>query len=263
MTGNPRGFAFVSFSDASALNKVLADTHTILGRMESGLKAFNVNARPDPLKPSHVLYCSLLVVKGYNCKLAALSDAADYFVATVDADSIKFGLCAPWRGKLAKLAAMTAISSYPIAHLSEPQNNKIITLSVPFEQKVSLPEPRCPAASVGKLFKDRAWELVSFQALDAGVMLNKDHGNHPNETSRADYDSRYRMGPRTVGNVCRREVQVEATELVVVYNKTNNELAHRKECQGSVWYCMKDVLLAPNLIGRALENESALNVVSP
>ena len=33
MTGNPRGFAFVSFSDASALNKVLADTHTILGRM--------------------------------------------------------------------------------------------------------------------------------------------------------------------------------------------------------------------------------------
>ena len=33
MTGNPRGFAFVSFSDASALNKVLADTHTILARM--------------------------------------------------------------------------------------------------------------------------------------------------------------------------------------------------------------------------------------
>ncbi|PWA89738.1 nucleotide-binding alpha-beta plait domain-containing protein [Artemisia annua] len=29
MTGNPRGFAFVSFSDASALNKVVADTHTI------------------------------------------------------------------------------------------------------------------------------------------------------------------------------------------------------------------------------------------
>ncbi|GJV17026.1 hypothetical protein Tco_1362349 [Tanacetum coccineum] len=79
--------------------------------LESGLKAFNVNARPDPLKPS--------------CKLAALSDAVDYFVATVD------GL-----------------------------DNKVFK------------------------FKDRAWELVSFQALDAGVMLNKDHGNHPNETSR-------------------------------------------------------------------------------
>lgn len=33
MTGNPRGFAFVSFSDASALEKVLADTHIIRGRM--------------------------------------------------------------------------------------------------------------------------------------------------------------------------------------------------------------------------------------
>lgn len=31
-TGSPRGFAFVSFSDASALDKVLVDTHTILGR---------------------------------------------------------------------------------------------------------------------------------------------------------------------------------------------------------------------------------------
>ncbi|GKA29736.1 hypothetical protein Tco_0715981 [Tanacetum coccineum] len=159
-------------------------------------------------------------------------------------DSIKFGVCVPWRGKLAKIAAMTAISSYPIAHLSEPQNNKIITLSVPFEQKVSLLEPRCPVASVGKLACNRI--------------------------CRADYDSRYRMGPRTVGNVCQREVQVEdtkmivcATELVVVCNKIDNELAHRKECQGSVWYCMKDVLPAPNLIGRALENESALNVVSP
>ncbi|GKE32368.1 RNA-binding protein 1, partial [Tanacetum coccineum] len=33
MTGNPRGFAFISFTDASVLNKALADTHTILGRM--------------------------------------------------------------------------------------------------------------------------------------------------------------------------------------------------------------------------------------
>ncbi|GJU24933.1 RNA-binding protein 1, partial [Tanacetum coccineum] len=33
MTGNPQGFAFISFTDASALNKALADTHTILGRM--------------------------------------------------------------------------------------------------------------------------------------------------------------------------------------------------------------------------------------
>ncbi|PWA40861.1 RNA-binding protein 1 [Artemisia annua] len=39
MTGNPRGFAFVSFSDASALNKVVADTHTILGRMVEVKKA--------------------------------------------------------------------------------------------------------------------------------------------------------------------------------------------------------------------------------
>ncbi|GJX74340.1 pentatricopeptide repeat-containing protein [Tanacetum coccineum] len=36
MTGNPRGFAFISFTDASVLNKALADTHTILGRMMKG-----------------------------------------------------------------------------------------------------------------------------------------------------------------------------------------------------------------------------------
>ncbi|GJW84858.1 Rop guanine nucleotide exchange factor 12 [Tanacetum coccineum] len=114
--------------------------------------AFNINS---PGGYPCIVRILAAVVKGYNCKLAALSDAADYFIATVD------GL-----------------------------GNKV------FE------------------FKDRAWELVSFQALDAGVMLNKDHGNHPNETSRADYDSRYRMGPRTVGNVCRREVQVEDTTVL-------------------------------------------------
>ncbi|GJX15764.1 RNA-binding protein 1 [Tanacetum coccineum] len=36
MTGNPRGFAFISFKDASVLNKALTDTHTILGRMMKG-----------------------------------------------------------------------------------------------------------------------------------------------------------------------------------------------------------------------------------
>ncbi|GJZ03525.1 hypothetical protein Tco_0536800 [Tanacetum coccineum] len=136
-------------------------------------------------------------------------------------------------------------------------------------------------------FKDRAWELVSFQALDAGVMLNKDHGNHPNETSRLATEFVGQTTTHVIGwdqgllGMCAGEkcksksislnsqhIQFPvhgcvATELVVVYNKTDNELAHRKECQGSVWYCMKDVLPAPNLIGRALENESALNVVSP
>ncbi|CAI9301969.1 unnamed protein product [Lactuca saligna] len=38
-TGSPRGFAFVSFSDASALDKVLLDTHTILGRTVEVKKA--------------------------------------------------------------------------------------------------------------------------------------------------------------------------------------------------------------------------------
>ncbi|MFS7983096.1 putative RNA recognition motif domain, nucleotide-binding alpha-beta plait domain superfamily [Helianthus anomalus] len=38
-TGTPRGFAFVSFSDASALDKVLVDTHTILGRTVEVKKA--------------------------------------------------------------------------------------------------------------------------------------------------------------------------------------------------------------------------------
>ncbi|CAH1446339.1 unnamed protein product [Lactuca virosa] len=38
-TGSPRGFAFVSFSDASALDKVLVDTHTILGRTVEVKKA--------------------------------------------------------------------------------------------------------------------------------------------------------------------------------------------------------------------------------
>lgn len=32
-TGRPRGFAFVSFSDSSAVDKALQDTHEILGRM--------------------------------------------------------------------------------------------------------------------------------------------------------------------------------------------------------------------------------------
>ncbi|KAI3706089.1 hypothetical protein L1987_76344 [Smallanthus sonchifolius] len=39
MTGSPRGFAFVSFSDASALDKVLLDTHNILGRTVEVKKA--------------------------------------------------------------------------------------------------------------------------------------------------------------------------------------------------------------------------------
>ncbi|KAI3762113.1 hypothetical protein L1987_52536 [Smallanthus sonchifolius] len=38
-TGGPRGFAFVSFSDASAVDKVLVDTHTILGRTVEVKKA--------------------------------------------------------------------------------------------------------------------------------------------------------------------------------------------------------------------------------
>ncbi|GKA61095.1 protein transport protein Sec23 [Tanacetum coccineum] len=36
MTGNPQVFAFISFKDASVLNKALTDTHTILGRMMKG-----------------------------------------------------------------------------------------------------------------------------------------------------------------------------------------------------------------------------------
>ncbi|XP_076907900.1 heterogeneous nuclear ribonucleoprotein 1-like [Bidens hawaiensis] len=39
MTGSPRGFAFVSFSDASALDRVLVDTHNILGRTVEVKKA--------------------------------------------------------------------------------------------------------------------------------------------------------------------------------------------------------------------------------
>ncbi|XP_076906925.1 RNA-binding protein 1-like [Bidens hawaiensis] len=38
-TSRPRGFAFVSFSDASALDRVLADAHTILGRTVEVKKA--------------------------------------------------------------------------------------------------------------------------------------------------------------------------------------------------------------------------------
>ncbi|KAL8253440.1 hypothetical protein R6Q59_037133 [Mikania micrantha] len=38
-TGSPRGFAFVSFSDASALDRVLVDTHIILGRTVEVKKA--------------------------------------------------------------------------------------------------------------------------------------------------------------------------------------------------------------------------------
>ncbi|GJW37538.1 hypothetical protein Tco_0060458 [Tanacetum coccineum] len=49
---------------------------------------------------------------------------------------LKFGLRASWWGKLTKFAAMVAVFSYPIAHLSEPQNNKTITVSIPLEQKV-------------------------------------------------------------------------------------------------------------------------------
>ncbi|XP_071732048.1 RNA-binding protein 1-like [Rutidosis leptorrhynchoides] len=39
ITGSPRGFAFVSFADASALDKVLVDTHIILGRTVEVKKA--------------------------------------------------------------------------------------------------------------------------------------------------------------------------------------------------------------------------------
>ncbi|OIT29822.1 PREDICTED: RNA-binding protein 1 [Nicotiana attenuata] len=38
-TGRPRGFAFVSFSDSSAVDKALQDTHEILGRMVEVKKA--------------------------------------------------------------------------------------------------------------------------------------------------------------------------------------------------------------------------------
>ncbi|KAK9075062.1 hypothetical protein SSX86_003381 [Deinandra increscens subsp. villosa] len=39
VTGSPRGFAFVSFADASALDRVLVDTHNILGRTVEVKKA--------------------------------------------------------------------------------------------------------------------------------------------------------------------------------------------------------------------------------
>ncbi|GJU59740.1 hypothetical protein Tco_1237506, partial [Tanacetum coccineum] len=75
-----------------------------------------------------------------------------------------------------------------------------------------------------------------------------------NGNCRADYDSRYRMGPRTVGNVCRSELQVEdttvlkTTELVVVYNKTNNELAHRQYPSPDAFKAVKRYAL--NLLDR-------------
>ncbi|GKC66808.1 hypothetical protein Tco_1099406 [Tanacetum coccineum] len=47
MTGNPCGLAFVSFSDASALNRVLADTHTILGRMVTLRNYIHNNDKED------------------------------------------------------------------------------------------------------------------------------------------------------------------------------------------------------------------------
>ncbi|GJT11992.1 hypothetical protein Tco_0859034 [Tanacetum coccineum] len=41
---------------------------------------------------------SRLVVKGYNCKLAALSDAVDYFVATVDGELAQIIVAYPFLG---------------------------------------------------------------------------------------------------------------------------------------------------------------------
>ncbi|GKB59969.1 pollen-specific kinase partner protein, partial [Tanacetum coccineum] len=131
----------------------------------------------------------ILIVKGYSCKLAALSDVADYFVATVDGvmlnkdhgnhpnETSRYEFTfANWKLRfLSTVDGLVTVKSY-----------EIFTIKLNF----------------GRI----SFYLTHFYII---IELMACNGIY-----RADYNSRYRMGPRTVGNVCRSELQVKDTTVL-------------------------------------------------
>nr|GEV42149.1 putative reverse transcriptase domain-containing protein [Tanacetum cinerariifolium] len=88
-----------------------------------------------------------LKLKLCSAPILSLPEGSEDFVVYCDASLKGFGavLMQREKDKLAKFAAMTSVSSYPIAYLSEPQNNKIITLCILFGRKCVV---------INKIFRD-------------------------------------------------------------------------------------------------------------